>query len=287
MFPITAQEVANLRQYLGDVAAVVGAHGQRLRVHLVMLYLGWADYTTGSPATGLGFFSNVPGTEFTRRWTLCLEGILDAASGVRRPDGAAVVDRIYMDGEVMIGAKKNQDWFLRTHYPTFVSRTRAAGFVPSLYFLVSEPAANVLDTAWRDVDYTDLAGYRTMFWIYRSLRVMRQEGLPMPDRNDISLYIVDLPTLPVDAAHFTALVRRVLQGCEGALTPLGAPQAYGIAETFYFLDPARRQAYGRALAEESRRNNKLQLVSFWTTPDGGGAGIHPAYPFAIEDFLQA
>jgi hypothetical protein len=285
MFPITAQEVLNLRQYLTDVAAIVGAHGQRLRVHLVMLYLGWAGYTTGSPATGLGFFSNVPGPEYTRRWTLCLDGVLAAAAGVRRSDGVPVVDRIYMDGEVMVGAKKNQDWFLRTHYPTFVARTRAAGFVPTLYFLVSEPAAHVLDTAWRDVDYPDLAGYRTMFWVYRSLRFLRQEGLPMPDRIDFSLYITDLPTLPVDTTAFTALVRRVLEGCEAALTPLGAPQAYGIAETFYFTDPARRQAYGRALAAEGRSNDKLQLVSFWTTPDGGGAGIHPAFPFAIADFL--
>jgi hypothetical protein len=29
----------------------------------------------------------------------------------------------------------------------------------------------------------------------------------------------------------------------------------------------------------------LHSVTFWTTPDGGGAGINVAYPFAFEDYL--
>jgi hypothetical protein len=29
----------------------------------------------------------------------------------------------------------------------------------------------------------------------------------------------------------------------------------------------------------------LTVVTFWTTPDGGGPGVDTAYPFAIEDYL--
>ena len=284
-FPISPQEIANLRQYVTDVATIVGTNGQRLRLDLSMLYLGWADYTTGSPETGLGFYRNMSSSEFTRRWEACLDGILSAATGVNRPDGVPVVDSVYFDGEVMIGAKQNQDWFLQTHYPTFVSRTRNAGFNPTLYFNINEPAANVLDTAWRDALYADLTGYRPLFWVYRSLLFMKQQGLPLPDRIDFSLYITDLGSISVDSALFSSLVQRVLKGCEAALTPLGAPRAYGIAETFYFADASRRQAYGRALAAEGRRNDQLQLMTFWTTPDSGGAGVHASYPFSIADYL--
>ena len=33
------------------------------------------------------------------------------------------------------------------------------------------------------------------------------------------------------------------------------------------------------------QNTRLQRVSFWTTPDGGGPGQNVAYPFTIEVFL--
>lgn len=53
-FPPTDQEAANLRSYAQDVAAVVGADGHRLRLDIALMWLGAADFTIGSPATGLG-----------------------------------------------------------------------------------------------------------------------------------------------------------------------------------------------------------------------------------------
>jgi len=52
-----------------------------------------------------------------------------------------VVDTIYLEGEVMIGAKANQDWFLINHYPRFVSRVAAAGFKPAVYFIAAASEA--------------------------------------------------------------------------------------------------------------------------------------------------
>jgi hypothetical protein len=66
---------------------------------------------------------------------------------------------------------------------------------------------------------------------------------------------------------------------------LGAPRLYGAAETYYLLDPNQRLQYGQVFATQAAQNSRLQRVSFWTTPDGGGPGQDAAYPFTIEDFF--
>lgn len=46
--------------------------------------------------------------------------------------------------------------------------------------------------------------------------------------------------------------------------------------------------YTPILPRELRATStRLQRVSFWTTPDGGGPGQNVAYPFAVEAFLPA
>jgi hypothetical protein len=42
---------------------------------------------------------------------------------------------------------------------------------------------------------------------------------------------------------------------------------------------------GQAFAAQAAQNPRLQRVSFWTTPDGGGPGVNASYPFAIEDYF--
>ena len=76
-----------------------------------------------------------------------------------------------------------------------------------------------------------------------------------------------------------------MDDADATLPSLGAPKLYDIPETYYLSDPAQRLQYGQAFATQAAQNSRLQRVSFWTTPDGGGTGQEEAYPFTIEDFL--
>jgi hypothetical protein len=277
-FPMSDQERANLRAYAKDLGAVRGAGGNRLRLDLGLLWLGAADYTMGSPSDGLGW-TPLDAAQFTARVNQTTDKVLGAVAGVRRPDGKLVVDTIYLEGEVMIGAKANQEWFLTTHYPRFVSRVSQAGFRPSVYFNASDTAEAYLTDGYVDADYPILDGHRSMYWVYRSLRFMADEGLPLPQRVDFSWYVP-----AEDWAPSSTLLARVLDDADATLPSLGLPKSYGIAETYYYSDATRRRELGQAIAAEAAQDSRLQRVTFWTTPDSGGPGVNAGYPFAIEDF---
>jgi hypothetical protein len=166
-FPMTDQEQTNLRVYAQDVAAVQGSGGNRLRLDLGMLWLGAADYTRGTPATGLGW-TPVTGAVFTNRVNATTIKLLAAVTGVSRPDGVPVVETIYLNGEVMIGAKANEDWFMTALYPRFVSAVTQAGFTPSVYFIVADSQDHVLQNDYTDAQYPILNNHRSMFWVYRT-----------------------------------------------------------------------------------------------------------------------
>lgn len=277
-FPMSDQEQANLRTYAQDVAAIQGSGGNRLRMDICFLWLGAADYTLGSPVTGLGY-TPVSTTEFTRRVQLTTDKVLAAVGDVLRPDGVRVVDIIYLDGEVMIGAKANQDWFMTTHYPRFVSVVSQAGFRPAVYFIVADTQDDVLQDNYVDALYPILNGHRSMYWVYRTMRFMVDQGLFIPSRIDFSYYV------PSTGATYAQLLTRVLNDADATLPSLGAAQSYGAAETFYYPDDTQRRQFGQAFALEAASNTRLQRVCFWTTPDGGGSGVNVAYPYAIEDYL--
>ncbi len=57
----------------------------------------------GSPAAGLGD-TPVSAATYTTRVEATTDAVLAAVKGVSRPDGVAVVDIIYIDGEVMIAS---------------------------------------------------------------------------------------------------------------------------------------------------------------------------------------
>ncbi len=278
-FPLTDQEQANLHTYAQDVAAIRGSGGNRLRLWICFLWLGSSDYTMGSPATGLTYL-NMSASEFTSRVEATTDKVLGAVQGVMRPDGVPVVDRMYLDGEVMIGAKANQDWFLTTHYARFLSRVSAAGFHPTLYFIVADSQAALLDNNFMDATYPVLNQHRSMFWMYRSLKFMVDQGLPVPDRIDFSFYVQDPAGAP-----FATILARVLDDADAVLPTLGAPPSYFLAETHYFTDATQRRALGQAIAGEAVRAPRMKGVCFWTTPDGGGGGINIVFPFAIEDYF--
>jgi len=277
-FPMSDQEKANLRAYAQDVASTRGAGGNRLRLDLCMLWLGAADYQVGSPSTGLGW-TPLTAAQFTSRVNQTTDKVLAAVAGVRRPDGKLVVDTIYLEGEVGIGHRPNQEWFLTTHYPRFVSRVSAAGFRPSVYFNASDTAEAYLTDGYEDEDYPILDGHRSMYWVYRSLRFMADEGLPLPQRVDFSWYVP-----AEDWAPSSTLLARALDDADATLPSLGLPKSYGIAEAPYFPDATERRELGQAIAAEAAQHSRLRRVTFWTTPDSGGPGVDAGYPFAIEDF---
>lgn len=277
-FPMTDQEQANLHTYVQDVAAIKGVGGNRLRLSLCFLWLGAADYTMGTPSTGLGF-SPITGAVFTSRLQTTTDKVLAAVTGVSRPDGVPVVDIIYLNGEVMIGAKANEDWFMTTHYPRFLSVVSKAGFTPAVYFIVADTQDDVLQNDYVDAQYPILNNHRSTFWVYRTMKFMVDNGLPLPARIDFSYYV------PSTGATYPQLLTRVLDDADATLPSLGAKRSYAAAETFYFLDSPQRLQFGQAFAAEAAASPRLKAVTFWTTPDGGGPGINVAYPFAFEDYL--
>jgi len=277
-FPLSDQEQTNLHTYAQDVAAIKGSGGNQLRLDLCLLWLGAADYTMGTPSTGLGF-TPVTADIFTARVQTTTDKVLAAITGVNRPDGVPVVDIIYLNGEVMVGAKANEGWFMTTHYPRFVSVVKQAGFTPAIYFIVADTQDDVLQNDYVDVDYPILDNHRSMFWVYRTMRFMSDQGLPIPARIDFSYYV------PSTGATYPDLLTRVLNDADATLPSLGAAQSYAAAESFYFQDSTQLLAYGQAFASEAATSNRFKSVTFWTTPDGGGAGIDMAYPFAFEDYL--
>jgi hypothetical protein len=270
-FPLSDQEAANLHAYAQDVAAVQGASGNRLRLDICLLWLGAADYTMGSPATGLGYFQNVSASDYISRVATTTDKVLTAISDVLRPDGVRVVDTLYLDGTEMIGPMPNQEWFLTANYPRFFSVVSAKGIRPSVYFNGSGDQGELLDDSFIDPQYPILDGHRSMYWIYRSINFMVQQGLPVPSRIDIGLYLTST------GATYDQLLQRVLDDADATLPSLGAPKLYGIAETFYLSDPTQRLQYGQAFAAQAAFNPRLQWVAFWTAP--------PSFPFAVEDYM--
>jgi hypothetical protein len=286
-FPMTDQEQANLRAYAQDVASIVSASGNRLRLFIALNWLSDADFTVGSPTTTLGAGHLSP-AEFTSRVQTTTDKILAAVGDVTRPDGVKLVDTIFFDSETTIQVpgepfgKPNNGWFLTTNYPHFVVGATQAGIRPSVYFAGADGCTQgvVLDNTYVDAFYPILNGHRSMFWPYRGLRFMVDNGLPVPtSRIDFDCYIVSTG-VPIDQ-----LLQRILDDADATLPSLGAPMFYDIPETYYLLDPNARLQYGQAFASQAAQNPRLQRVSFWTWPDGGGTGQNPNYPFTIEDFL--
>lgn len=280
-FPMSEQEMMNLHQYAEDVASVQSTiDGHHLHLDVCLLWLGAADYTRGNPTDGLGYL-NLSASEFTSRVNKTMDSVLQALSNVKHPDGSLLVQTVYLEGEVMIGAKANQQWFLTTHYPRFVQIITDAGFIPSVYFLVDGLEEHILQADYIDAQFPALNGHRSMYWVYRSINFIKDQQLLIPSRIDFSCYI-DRQT-----ASYINLTNHVFNDASASLSVLGVPNIYGVAETYYFLNDTQRKDYGQAFVEESMSNPRLKRLSFWTTPDGGGHGIHIAYPFAIEDFLPS
>jgi hypothetical protein len=291
-FPLTDQEAANIRSYAQDVANIVGATGNRLRLNIALNWLGAADFTMGSPTTTLGF-SNLSAAEFTARVQTTTDKLFGAIGDIIRPDGVKLVDTIFLvaedtlpDSQTLPGPITNYGWFTTTHYPRFVAAASQVGIRPSVYFNGGDGCTEkvVFDNSYIDALFPIMNGHRSMFFMYRGLKFFVDNKLPIPTGHvDFDCYIVST------GATYDQLLQRILDDADATLPSLGAPKLYHIPETYYLSDPAVRLHYGQAFANQATpaHNSRLQRVSFWTTPDGGGKGINQAYPFTFEDFLPA
>lgn len=278
-FPISEQEKINLHQYTADVASIQSkVDGHRLRLNIALFWVVAAFYRTGNITAGFGP-DHINATDFTARVEKITDGIIAAISNVRRPDGVLVVETVYLDYEVMVGSKPNQDWFIITHYPRFLSTIAAAGFTPTMYFWVDAREAIILNATYVDPQYPALDGHQSMYWVYRSLNFLKDQQLPFPKRIDLSCYIQR------NTSTYAHLTNHILEDADASLSVLGVPKFYGIAETYYFANDTQRKEYGQAFALEAMANPRLNHLRFWTTPDAGGKGVHIGYPFAIEDYL--
>lgn len=288
-FPMTSQEQANLRAYAQDVAKVLGAAGNRLRLDIALNWLADADFTIGSPTTTLGP-DNLSPADFASRVQATTDQVVTAVGDVTRPDGVKLVDTIFFASEANLpdsmtppGPVFNYGWFVKTNYPHFVSVASQAGIRPSVYFIGGDGCTEnvVLDNNYVDPLFPILDGHRSMFFVYRGLKFMVDNGLPVPSgRIDFDCYI------DTSGATYAQLLQRILDDADATLPSLGAPKFYDIPETYYLADSALRLQYGQAFAAQAAQNPRLKRVSFWTTP-GGGPNMeehNSAFPFTIEDF---
>ena len=291
-FPPTEQELLNLRQYTEDVSQVVSAMGHRLQLDLSMLYLWCADYRVGSPETTLGQ-CGLDLAAYDAALTQTVNGVIDAVRGIYRPDGQHAVAILYLDGEVMTAVadddpatqweKANQRWFLKNYYANFSAAARAAGMLPSLYFLTGLKEDIALNNTYQEAYLPELAGHRSVYWIYRTLRFMEEAGLELPSRVDFSLY----PNPPFEVSNDATIVNRVfddLEATAGELYPGGL--RYGLAETIYYAEPNLRERLGKALAAERElRGGNPEFVTFWSTPYNNGQTAGSMAPFEMDAFF--
>jgi hypothetical protein len=180
------------------------------------------------------------------------------------------VSRLYLEAEVMIGAKANQDRFLLDLYPYFLSQTTQAGLDGSIYFSIVPAEADILDDGYVDDQYPALNGHKSLFWIYRSLVFLGNQGLPLPDRFDFSFY----PER--QTASYSQLVNRVVDDFDVVFPGRRA----AVVETSYPLDPGPRAELGQALGAAYLARGIPEQVSFWTTPYQGVAWAGPPFDLA-------
>ncbi len=275
-FPPTAQQLRNLRDYVTDVAGTPTPDGVPMELYLSNDWLGSADYREGTPETTLGS-SRLTAAEFAARVEATVDSELAAVRGVYRPDGRPAVTLFYFKLEMVVCATlddsdpaclwpgnsqpfHNMQWMMTTLYPHFVARARATGTIPSVYFLAGGHEPNYLDPSWIDPYYRELDGHASMSWFYRGLRFMREHGLPLPDRVDMTATCNSPPSYTTVAT----VIARIHDDLLAILPEFQAPpHRFAAAETFYYADDAFRAAGSAAFPSEALLGRGLEGVMPW------------------------
>jgi hypothetical protein len=151
--------------YAQDVAMTRRPDGGYLGLQLSMQWVGCADYTHGSADAMVGD-CEYSWTGFTADARTSIAALIRQVADVRDPDGRQVVRKLYLESEVMIGAKPNQDRFLLDLYPYFMDETTRAGLDGSIYFAIVPSEADILDDHYVDVQFPVLDGHKSLFWLY-------------------------------------------------------------------------------------------------------------------------
>jgi hypothetical protein len=281
-FPISQQELMNIRAYVTDVAGIHTRSGRPLHVQLAFGYLWCADYTFGDASTGVGQ-CNLPWSTFVANTKQSVLAILQTVAEIRATDGTPVVERIYLDGEVMVGAKKNQEQFLKDLWPWFVTTAAGLGLKGSLYFITAAFTEQALDSTYRDSAYPEINGRLSLYWIIRSVTFLKNNDLPIPEVLATSFYPGGWErwtggspgTIPIEA-----IIQRVLDDIDAVFPG----KRVSVAETIYPMHATDRRRVGRAFATAFYRRPTLEDVIFWTAPNGAGMGMNAAYPFVFDDY---
>ncbi len=275
-FPLSVQELSNIEQYTMDVASIRAADGHFLDLRFALGWQGCAAYTMENSDGTFGH-CDLSWQTLTDGAGITASNLLSRVGPITRSDGQKVVKLVYFDSEVMIGAKANEDRFLRDLYPSFVSQSNTAGITPSVYFLAGGEESAILNDSFIDPEFPAINGHGSLFWVYRSTEFMRTNGLPIPNRLDFSLYPCPGSVTPCaeTAVSYTTLISRVFDDIRAVY----GSKLSGVAETFYFPNQVQRTRLGQAFANEFRTHGTPTEVIFWTTPDGGGTGIGVAPPF--------
>lgn len=299
-FPPTAQQMANLHDYVVDVATTLRPNGQPMELDLSTGWNGAADIGMGDYQADVLGWSCWSRDEFLRRVIASYTAELDAVKDVFRPDGQPAVTLMYFFSEVqtcatdddsdptcqkwgdptklpsptndcgvtptVATAKHNQQWLLSNAYPGFVAAARQAGIIPSVYFNGAGDEWGVMNSAYADeyAPLTALRGHGSMANVYRSAWWMQQHGLPLPDRFDL-----DFSAKVVYTSAGTQITR-LLDDLEAVLPSLYGtrPLRYGIVETNMYLDPTARYQAGKAWAAQRHyRGTNPEVVEFWSTPN--------------------
>jgi len=83
----------------------------------------------------------------------------------------------------------NEQWFLTTNYPRFVSVVLQQGIRPSVVFVPACDQTDVFNSGYVDPLYPMLNGRNSTFWPYRGIKFMVDNGLPIPARIDMACYM--------------------------------------------------------------------------------------------------
>lgn len=295
-FPPTAQEMANLHDYVVDVATTLRPNGLPMELDLSTGWNGAADISVGDYKADAIGTSCLSRAEFLSRVTQSYHAELDAVKDVFRKDGQPAVTLMYFFSEVQTCAtdddsdptcqtwgpqppanscgvsatigtpKHNQQWLLANAYPAFVAAARNAGIIPSVYFNGGGSEWSVMNSAYAD-EYsplTALRGHGSMANVYRSAWWMKQRGLELPARFDLDFS----PNVIYTSAG--TQITRLLDDLEAVLPSLYGSQAirYGIVETAMYLDATARDQTGKAWAAQRLiRGSNPEVVAFWSTPN--------------------
>lgn len=239
--PLTQQEIINIKQYTQDVA------NENLSLAFTFLFVYCADYrvTFSDDLVGYaGCVDKITTNEFKEYFKDSVINLLDELVGIKRQDGVAVVEKIYLEGEVRTISgdylSNGYRWLFKDSglWKWFYDTVSSYGIEASTYFIITKQNGNEL--------------YDTLKWF-------KDNKLYVPDQIDISIYPVNF----VSSDQYSVLINDLFNTIEKKIFLLfGEDKNYFLEETYYHQDSLGRFSLGKAFRNNFYRDNFVG-VSFW------------------------